>query len=57
VKSSQREFEAAAVQAVSQWKFTPGRKRGSNVNTHMQVPIVFSLPKTDGTAPTPAPKN
>ena len=42
-KSSQREFEAAAVQAVSKWKFRPGRKAGRNVNTHMQVPIVFSL--------------
>jgi periplasmic protein TonB len=43
LKSSQREFEAAAVQAVSKWKFKPGRKGGRNVNTHMQVPIVFTL--------------
>jgi periplasmic protein TonB len=43
VRSSQREFEAAAVQAVSKWKFKPGRKGGRNVNTHMQVPIVFTL--------------
>ena len=43
VKSSQREFEAAAVTAVSKWKFKPGRKGGRNVNTHMQVPIVFTL--------------
>jgi protein TonB len=43
IKSSQREFEAAAVQAVSKWKFKPGRKGGRNVNTHMQVPIVFTL--------------
>jgi protein TonB len=42
-KSSQREFEQAAVQAVSKWKFKPGRKGGRNVNTHMQVPIVFNL--------------
>jgi len=42
-KSSQREFEAAAVQAVSKWKFKPGRRGGRNVNTHMQVPIVFTL--------------
>ena len=41
--SSQREFEAAAVQAVSKWKFKPGRKNGHNVYTHMQVPIVFTL--------------
>lgn len=43
IRSTQREFEAAAVQAVSKWKFKPGRKGGRAVNTHMQVPIVFSL--------------
>ncbi|HRP04062.1 MAG TPA: energy transducer TonB [Opitutaceae bacterium] len=43
LKSSQREFEAAAVQAVSKWKFKPGRKGGKAVNTRMQVPIVFSI--------------
>jgi len=43
VKSTQRDFEAAAVQAVSKWKFTPGRKNGRAVATHMQVPIVFNL--------------
>ena len=43
VRSSQREFEAAAVQAVSKWRFKPGRKGGRAVNTHMQVPIVFTL--------------
>ena len=43
VKSSQREFEQAAVQAVSKWKFKPGRKGGRNVPTHMLVPIVFNL--------------
>ncbi len=43
VRSTQREFEAAAVQAVSKWKFRPGRKAGRAVNTRMQVPIVFSI--------------
>lgn len=43
VKSSQREFEAAALQAVSKWKFRPGRKGGKAVNTRMIVPMVFSL--------------
>lgn len=43
IKSTQREFEAAAVQAVSKWKFKAGRKGGRYVNTHMQVPIVFTL--------------
>jgi protein TonB len=43
LRSSQREFESAAVQAVSKWKFKPGRKGGRDVPTHMQVPIVFTL--------------
>lgn len=43
IKSTQREFEQAAVQAVSKWKFKAGRKGGRYVNTHMQVPIVFTL--------------
>lgn len=43
VKSTQREFEAPAVQAVLKWKFRPGRKGGRAVNTKMQVPIVFNL--------------
>lgn len=43
IKSTQREFEAAAIQAVSKWKFRPGKKGGRSVNTKMQVPIVFSI--------------
>lgn len=43
LKSSQHEFEASAVQAVSKWKFKAGRKAGKSVPTHMQVPIVFTL--------------
>jgi TonB family protein len=43
MRSSQREFEAAAVEAVSKWKFQPGQKGGRAVNTHLQVPIVFTL--------------
>jgi TonB family protein len=42
-KSTRREFEAAAVAAVNKWKFQPGMKSGRAVNTHMQVPIAFSL--------------
>ena len=42
VKSTQREFEAAAVEAVQKWKFTPGQKGGIPVNTRLQVPIVFN---------------
>lgn len=43
LRSSQREFEAAAVAAVAQWRFRPGRKGGRAVATHLQVPILFTL--------------
>ena len=43
VSSTQHEFEASAIQAVSKWRFKPGRRGGRAVNTRMQVPIVFSL--------------
>jgi protein TonB len=43
VRSTQREFEQAAVQAVSKWKFRPGKKGGRAVPTRMQIPIVFTL--------------
>ena len=43
VKSSQREFEAAALQAVSKWKFRPGRKGGRAVNTRVRQLIGFTL--------------
>jgi len=45
--STQREFESAAVQAVSKWRFRPGKKSGKPVNTHMLVPIVFTLNSED----------
>ncbi len=38
-----RLLEASAVEAVAQWKFVAGRKGGREVNTHMQVPIMFAL--------------
>jgi len=41
--SSNREFESGAVAAVAKWRFQPGRKNGRAVNTHMQVPVVFTL--------------
>jgi protein TonB len=43
LKSSHREFEQAAVQAVSKWRFRPGKKGGRAVNTRMNVPIVFNI--------------
>lgn len=42
-RSTQREFESSAVTAVSKWKFRPGKKGGRSVNTHMQVPVAFTL--------------
>ncbi len=43
INSTRREFEASAVQAVSKWKFRPGRKGGRPVNTRMSVPVVFNI--------------
>jgi periplasmic protein TonB len=43
LRSSHREFEQAAIQAVSKWRFRPGKKGGRAVNTRMQVPIVFNI--------------
>jgi periplasmic protein TonB len=43
LKSTHREFEQAAVQAVSKWRFRPGKKGGRAVNTRMNVPIVFNI--------------
>jgi len=45
-------FETAAVEAVSKWKFAPGEKGGRKVNTHLQVPIVFTIGEK-GTGPAP----
>jgi RNA polymerase sigma factor (sigma-70 family) len=42
LSSSDRAFEASAVEAVSQWLFQPGQKDGNVVNTHLQVPVVYS---------------
>ena len=42
-RSTQREFESSAVTAVGKWKFRPGKKGGRAVNTHMQVPVGFTL--------------
>jgi periplasmic protein TonB len=43
IRETHPQFGAAAVACVAQWKFEPGRKNGRVVNTHMQVPIVFTL--------------
>jgi protein TonB len=43
VRSSQREFEAPALQAILKWKFRPGMQGGRARNTRMQQLISFSL--------------
>jgi RNA polymerase sigma factor (sigma-70 family) len=43
VKSTHRELEAPALEAIKQWKFDPGAKNGRPVHTRQQVPIVFTL--------------
>ncbi len=43
LKSTDRRFEPAAVEAVYQWEFNPGRRKGETVNVLMKVPIVFAL--------------
>ena len=43
VRSSQREFEQPAMQAVMKWQFRPGRKGGRAVNTRVQQVITFNL--------------
>ena len=39
--SSDKSFEAAALSAVKQWKFEPGRRNGQAVRFRMRVPITF----------------
>ena len=43
LRATHDSFGEAAVASVVQWRFKPGKKAGRDVNTHMQVPIVFSL--------------
>jgi len=43
LKFTYEEFAEAATAAVAKWKFKPGRKDRQPVNTHMQVPILFTL--------------
>jgi protein TonB len=43
IRSSHREFEAPALQAVYKWKFKPGRKGGRAVNVRASQPIEFNL--------------
>jgi len=52
VQSTHKEFEAPAVDAVRQWRFTPGQIKGRNVATRASQVIEFNLEDTPGaTAP------
>jgi protein TonB len=43
VRSSHREFEVNALQAVQKWKFRPGRKGGRPVNVRVSQLLEFNL--------------
>lgn len=54
LRSTHPEFGEAAVAAVRQWKFKPGRQGTQPAPTHMQVPVRFTLdeePESAETAP------
>lgn len=57
LRSTEPRLEAAAVEAVSQWTFDPGRKGGNAVQTRLQIPIVFTVAKNDDAAKSPAGKS
>lgn len=42
VRSSHREFEAPSIDALKQWKFSPGEKGGRVVNARVQQLLVFN---------------
>lgn len=46
LKSTNREFEVPAMQAVLKWKFKPGRKGGKAVNVRASQLIEFNLDET-----------
>jgi len=43
VSSPSVELSALAIGAVEKWRFEPGFKDGRDVNSRMQVPIIFDL--------------
>lgn len=50
VRSTHSGFDEAAVDAVMEWRFEPGKINGRVVNTRMQVPIIFAI-QGGGTSP------
>lgn len=47
MRATDPEFALAAMEAVMQWKFRPGRKGGRKVNARLTLPISFDLSDTD----------
>lgn len=43
VRSTDTVFEEPTLQAVSQWRFEPGRRNGRAVRFHMMVPVEFHV--------------
>jgi TonB family protein len=43
ISSSQPEFDQAALDSISKWRFRPGRKDGEPVATWVEVPIIFAI--------------
>jgi TonB family protein len=43
ISATNAELADAAVKGVSQWVFKPGQKNGLPVNTHIQIPISFTV--------------
>jgi periplasmic protein TonB len=43
VRSTNRIFDDATLQAVAKWQFEPGRRDGKIVRFRMSAPVVFSL--------------
>lgn len=43
IRATDFRFADSAKTAVSAWRFTPGRRNGKLVTTHLQVPIIYTL--------------
>jgi protein TonB len=53
LKSTQVEFEAPAIEAVSKWKFKPATKAGQPVAVNVVIPVKFVVKFTPPPAPPP----
>jgi TonB family protein len=45
IKSTDPEFNVAALQAVQKWRFKPAEREGVAIRCHLQVPINFGIDK------------